>query len=59
MIPAITATTKAGKFSSHGYGICIEPDGHRYQDVSNYLPLLEPLRGKNNRILKAQPRIEK
>jgi hypothetical protein len=57
LAPTITATTKTGKFSSRGYGI--ETCGHYYQDATEFLPLLEPVRGKNNRILKKQPRIQK
>ncbi|KAL5315407.1 hypothetical protein ACEPPN_016274 [Leptodophora sp. 'Broadleaf-Isolate-01'] len=50
--------TQISLHPQHHYNF--ELDGHWFcDDTTGYLPLLEPVRGKNNRILKTQPRIEK
>ncbi|EPE30520.1 hypothetical protein GLAREA_03487 [Glarea lozoyensis ATCC 20868] len=57
VLPALTAKVQNFIVFCNQEGLKIE--GHSYHNnVQKYLPLLEPIRRKNNRILKNQPVVE-
>ena len=55
--PALKVKIQNLTASYKGWGLQIE-DHYYHHNIRKYLPLLEPIRGKNNRILKNQPRIQ-